>query len=75
MSTWEIFLSTTKTLMKESTDFKNGKTEKVNFNKSMMVNVAYLLGVLDEQSKSTTIMSDSEESEESFEGEEAKNEQ
>ena len=75
MSTWEIFLSTTKTLMKECTDFKNGKTEKVNFNKSMMVNVAYLLGVLDEQSKSTTIMSDSEESEESFEGEEAKNEQ
>ena len=75
MSTWEIFLSTTKSLMKESTDFKNGKTEKVNFNKSMMVNVAYLLGVLDEQSKSTTIMNDSEDSEESFEGEEAKNEQ
>ena len=32
MSTWEIVLSTTKTLMKESTDFKNGKIEKVNFN-------------------------------------------
>ena len=75
MSTWEIFLSTTKSLMKESTDFKNGKIEKVNFNKSMMINVAYLLGVLDEQSKSTTIMNDSEDSEESFEGEEAKNEQ
>ena len=54
--------------MKESTDFKNGKIEKVNFNKSMMINVAYLLGVLDEQSKSTTIMNDSEDSDDGNEG-------
>ena len=75
MSTWEIFLSTTKFLMKESTDFKNGRTDKVNFNKSMMVNVAYLLGVLDDQSKSTTVPSDSDDSEASLEEEEQKNEQ
>ena len=75
MSTWEIFLSTTKSLMKESTDFKNGRTDKVNFNKSMMVNVAYLLGVLDDQSKSTTVPSDSDDSEDSLEEEEQKNEQ
>ena len=74
MSTWEIFLSTTKFLMKESTDFKNGRTDKVNFNKSMMVNVAYLLGVLDDQSKSTTVPSDSDDSEDSLEEEEQKNE-
>lgn len=51
MSTWEIYLETTKSLMKESTDFKNGKITKDNFNKSMIINVAYLLDVLNNSSR------------------------
>ena len=51
MSTWEIYLETTKSLMKESIEFKNGKITKDNFNKSMIINVAYLLDIINNSSR------------------------
>lgn len=49
MSTWQIYLSTTETLMNETTNFKNGVISQETYNQKMLLNLSYLLHTLNKQ--------------------------
>lgn len=49
MSSWQIYTSTTESLMNETTNYKNGLLSQETFNQKMLLNLSYLIYVLNKE--------------------------
>ena len=49
MSTWQIYTSTTESLMNETTNYKNGLLSQEIFNQKMLLNLSYLIYALNKE--------------------------